>query len=90
MGRRNNQELFYILGGGKVGAPSAPPRASGTGAAARSNGPSGASSNTGPRQAAGSNTGPRQAAAAGGVPRAGAAAAGGASSAKVKELETTV
>ena len=36
LGRRNSQELFYILGGGKVGAPTAPqPRASGTGAAAR-------------------------------------------------------
>ena len=94
LGRRNNQDLFYILGGNKVGPPPAQqPRSSGTGAAARS-GAAAASSNTGPRQAAtgGAARAGGAAAAGGGVPRAGAAAAGNAAAnnAKVKELETTV
>lgn len=86
LGRRKNQQLHYILGGGKVGGPTAAqPRP------AASSG-----SNTGPRQtsgasAAASSTGAsRVGAAAGGVPRAGAAAASGAAAGKVRELEGTV
>ena len=86
LGRRNNQDLHYILGGGKVGAPPAhkirtqptttAPRATASGASAAAS--SGAASSTGPRQTRVAG------AATGGI---GGGAAGGA---KVKELEGTV
>lgn len=85
--RRKNQQLYYILGGSKVGVnPQPAPRSGAAASSAGSRQPSGAAaSNTGPR-VAGSNTG--------GVPRAGAgagaAAGGAASTAKVRELEATV
>ena len=83
LGRRNNQDLHYILGGGKVGAPVArqpraantttAPRATASGASAAAS--SGAASSTGPRQ--------RITPATGGV-------TAGAAGAKVIELEGTV
>ena len=99
LGRRKNQQLHYILGGNKVGAP--PARAAPSGGARGPSGASAASSNTGPRQAAAARTGGSGTGAASRVGAAGAGAAAsrvggaaGASSAaanaKVKELETTV
>ena len=85
LGRRRNQQLHYILGGGRVGAPpatTAQPRAAASNAGSRQ--PSGASAAASGAARAG---GPPK---VGGVPRAGAAAAGGASSAKVAELESSV
>lgn len=87
LGRRNNQELYYILGGGKVGAPPqkqvgapvakpAKPAAAASSAAASRIGSSAAS--------ASAMGGPKAIAGAG----AGAAAAGG--TGKVRELETSV
>ncbi len=84
LGRRNNQELHYILGGGKVGAPPArQPKA-----AAASTGASRAT-------ASGASAASSGAAAASGMGRAkpsigGGAGVGAASNAKVKELEGTV
>ena len=76
LGRRKNAQLHYILGGGKVGAPSQPPP--------RAGGASAASSNTGPRQASGMGAGAaaasggmRQGSGIGGGARAGAAATAG-------------
>ena len=88
LARRKNQQLHYILGGSKVGPPpKAQPRAaaSGGGMPARSTGSSASAA------AASSSSGiNRQGTGIGGVPKMGGAAAGGASSAKVKELETTI
>ncbi len=86
LGRRNNQDLHYILGGGKVGAPPArmpKAAASSTGGASRvtASGASAASSG-----AAASGMGRAKPSIGGGAGGASAAA----SSAKVKELEGTV
>ena len=88
LGRRRNQQLHYILGGGKVGAPPAQAR----GAAAASSGGARKPSGTAAASGGASRTG-GGAAAASGVPRAGGPSGIGgsaASTAKVRELEATV